>query len=131
MHSTYMSPPPPRPPAASVNTILLPPSPPLLPPHALPAADSNAPTWWNNLDGQVNLRDAVNRSISVRTPQKEYRWVMNSRQAAALHQTHRCTRLHMFCVPVQVVSSVPRVEQSCGTLPMQWSAVLLEQRTIQ
>lgn len=37
------------------------------------AADSNAPTWWNNLDGQVNLRDAVNRSISLRTPQKEYR----------------------------------------------------------
>jgi malate synthase len=35
--------------------------------------DSNAPTWWNNLDGQVNLRDAVNRSISLRTPQKEYR----------------------------------------------------------
>lgn len=43
--------------------------------HSCPPADSNAPTWWNNLDGQVNLRDAVNRSISLRSPQKEYRWV--------------------------------------------------------
>jgi len=25
--------------------------------------DANAPTWSNNLDGQVNLRDAVNRTI--------------------------------------------------------------------
>lgn len=38
-----------------------------------PPTDSNAPTWWNNLDGQVNLRDAVRRTISVITPQKQYR----------------------------------------------------------
>ena len=25
--------------------------------------DSNSPTWSNNLDGQINLRDAVNRTI--------------------------------------------------------------------
>jgi len=24
--------------------------------------DSNSPTWQNNLDGQVNLHDAVNRT---------------------------------------------------------------------
>lgn len=31
-------------------------------------ADSNAPTWANNLDGHVNLRDANLRSISFAAP---------------------------------------------------------------
>lgn len=36
--------------------------------------DSNAPTWQNNLEGQVNLRDAVRRSIGFTSPEgKEYR----------------------------------------------------------
>jgi malate synthase len=36
--------------------------------------DSNAPTWHNNIQGQVNLRDAVNRTISFTNPEgKEYR----------------------------------------------------------
>lgn len=36
--------------------------------------DSNAPTWQNNLEGQVNLRDAVRRSIAYTSPEgKEYR----------------------------------------------------------
>ncbi|KAL8292757.1 hypothetical protein RQP46_001369 [Phenoliferia psychrophenolica] len=36
--------------------------------------DSNAPTWANNLDGQVNLRDAVRRTISFKNPAgKEYK----------------------------------------------------------
>lgn len=36
--------------------------------------DSNAPTWANNLDGQVNLRDAVRRQISFKGPNgKEYK----------------------------------------------------------
>jgi len=43
------------------------------PTAAVLSPDSNAPTWWNNLDGQVNLRDAVRRTISLATPQKEYR----------------------------------------------------------
>src|ERR1700721_898053 len=30
--------------------------------------DSNSPTWSNNLDGHVNLRDAVNRTISFVSP---------------------------------------------------------------
>ncbi len=30
--------------------------------------DSNSPTWENNLNGQINLRDAVNRSISFINP---------------------------------------------------------------
>jgi malate synthase len=35
--------------------------------------DSNAPTWKNQIDGQVNLKDAVRRTISLETPQKLYR----------------------------------------------------------
>lgn len=36
--------------------------------------DSNSPTWENNLNGQVNLRDAVRRTISFTNPAgKEYR----------------------------------------------------------
>jgi malate synthase len=31
--------------------------------------DANSPTWSNNLDGQVNLRDAVNRTIEFTSPE--------------------------------------------------------------
>ena len=34
--------------------------------------DSNSPTWLNNVSGQFNLRDAVNRSISFSANGKEY-----------------------------------------------------------
>jgi len=30
--------------------------------------DSNSPTWTNNLDGQVNLRDAINKTIDFEHP---------------------------------------------------------------
>ncbi|POY75923.1 hypothetical protein BMF94_1007 [Rhodotorula taiwanensis] len=36
--------------------------------------DSNAPTWLNNLDGQVNLYDAIRRKIDFKAPGgKEYK----------------------------------------------------------
>src|SRR5690348_10279589 len=36
--------------------------------------DSNSPTWRNNLEGQINLRDAVRREISLDTSEgKSYR----------------------------------------------------------
>ena len=35
--------------------------------------DSNAPTWENVIQGQINLRDAVRRTISLRTPTKDYK----------------------------------------------------------
>jgi malate synthase len=35
--------------------------------------DANAPTWANNIDGHVNLRDAVRRTIEFRSGAKEYR----------------------------------------------------------
>ena len=34
--------------------------------------DSLSPTWHNVVEGQINLRDAVNRTISLTTPKKEY-----------------------------------------------------------
>jgi malate synthase len=35
--------------------------------------DSNSPTWRNTIEGQINLRDAVNRTITFSSPEgKEY-----------------------------------------------------------
>ena len=38
--------------------------------------DSHTPTWSNNLDGQVNLRDAVRRTISFTSPEGK-RYALN------------------------------------------------------
>ncbi len=36
--------------------------------------DSNSPTWQNNIEGQINLRDAVNRTIAFESPEgKKYK----------------------------------------------------------
>src|SRR6266404_140005 len=36
--------------------------------------DANSPTWQNNLDGHVNLRDAINRTIAFASPEgKQYK----------------------------------------------------------
>lgn len=35
--------------------------------------DANAPTWANMLQGQLNLTDAIERTIYLKTPEKEYR----------------------------------------------------------
>ncbi|MEA2572013.1 MAG: malate synthase [Acidobacteriota bacterium] len=44
--------------------------------------DSNAPTWANNLDGQLNLRDAVKRTITFASGQKQYK--LNEQTAVLL-----------------------------------------------
>jgi malate synthase len=45
--------------------------------------DSNSPTWTNNLDGHINLRDAVNRTITYTSPEgKSYR--LNEKLATLL-----------------------------------------------
>ena len=45
--------------------------------------DSNSPTWTNNLDGHVNLRDAVNRTITFTSPEgKSYK--LNEKTATLL-----------------------------------------------
>jgi malate synthase len=34
--------------------------------------DANCPTWFNMVDGQVNLRDAVRRTITLQQGDKSY-----------------------------------------------------------
>src|SRR6266481_87375 len=42
--------------------------------------DANSPTWQNMVDGQINLKDAIRRTISFRSPEgKEYQ--LNERTA--------------------------------------------------
>jgi malate synthase len=42
--------------------------------------DSNSPTWSNNLDGQLNLRDAVRRAITFTSPEGKA-YALNARTA--------------------------------------------------
>ncbi len=45
--------------------------------------DANSPTWSNNLDGQINLRDAIRRSIEFTSPEgKKYK--LNEKTATLL-----------------------------------------------
>jgi len=54
--------------------------------------DANAPTWVNMIEGQANLRDAVRREISFRSPEgKEYRL---KEQTAVLFVRPRGWHLH-------------------------------------
>ena len=54
--------------------------------------DSNAPTWSNMIEGQINLRDAIRRSISFSSPEgKQYQ--LNTSTATLLV---RPRRLHVF-----------------------------------
>jgi len=45
--------------------------------------DSNSPTWRNNLDGQLNLRDAVNGTISYASPEGK-RYELGARTAVLM-----------------------------------------------
>ena len=45
--------------------------------------DSNAPTWSNMIEGQINMRDAIRRTITFRSPEgKDY--ALNSKTATLL-----------------------------------------------
>src|ERR1019366_2704001 len=45
--------------------------------------DSNSPTWHNNIDGQINLRDAIKRTIDYTSPEgKAYK--LNDKTAVLL-----------------------------------------------
>ncbi len=46
--------------------------------------DSNSPTWENCIQGQINLRDAVNRSIGHYDPIKEKTYKLNSNPAVLM-----------------------------------------------
>ena len=41
--------------------------------------DANSPTWENLIQGQLNLRDAIERTLSLTTPEKKY--VLNEKTA--------------------------------------------------
>jgi malate synthase len=43
--------------------------------------DSNAPTWENIMQGQINLRDALNRSISYTNPNNGKQYALNEETA--------------------------------------------------
>jgi malate synthase len=44
--------------------------------------DANSPTWENCVEGQVNLVEAIDRTIELTTPEKEYR--LNGRTAVLI-----------------------------------------------
>jgi malate synthase len=46
--------------------------------------DSNSPTWANCLSGQVNLRDAVRRTIELHVPETGKRYQLNEQTAVLL-----------------------------------------------
>lgn len=46
--------------------------------------DSNSPTWANMVDGQVNLRDAVDESITYDHPQKEKTYELDDQTATLM-----------------------------------------------
>ncbi|MCG3173169.1 MAG: Malate synthase A [Myxococcota bacterium] len=46
--------------------------------------DSNAPTWSNNIQGQINLRDAVRRTISWQDPSTGKQYQLNDKTAVLL-----------------------------------------------
>ena len=39
--------------------------------------DSNAPSWSNNIEGQINLRDAINKTISFENPRNGKKYKLN------------------------------------------------------
>jgi malate synthase len=45
--------------------------------------DANSPTWDNNVDGQINVRDAVNRTIEYTSPEGK-RYKLNEKIATML-----------------------------------------------
>jgi malate synthase len=45
--------------------------------------DANSPTWSNNIEGQINLRDANNRTIEFRSPEGK-RYTLNDRTAVLM-----------------------------------------------
>ena len=49
--------------------------------------DSNSPTWENCLNGQINLKDAVNKTISFYNPIKDKKYTLNKDIATLMVRT--------------------------------------------
>jgi malate synthase len=85
------------------------------------STDSNAPTWTNGLDGQVNLYDAIRRKITFKNPNgKEYK--LNDKVATLIV---RCVRLLLFFSSPLVLTLERRTALVDGTStrPMSSSTV--------
>ena len=46
--------------------------------------DSNSPSWQNNIEGQINLRDAVNRTITFENPKNGKKYQLNQKTATLM-----------------------------------------------
>lgn len=46
--------------------------------------DSNTPTWANSLNGQINLRDAINKTIEYKHPRKHKLYTLNAKTATLM-----------------------------------------------
>lgn len=46
--------------------------------------DSNSPTWGNNIQGQINLKDAINGTISYQHPTKNKSYQLNEKTATLM-----------------------------------------------
>jgi len=46
--------------------------------------DSNTPSWKNNIEGQINLRDAVNGTISFENPKNGKQYQLNEKLATLM-----------------------------------------------
>ena len=46
--------------------------------------DSNSPSWKNNIEGQINLRDAINKSISFENPKNRKQYKLNEEVATLM-----------------------------------------------
>ena len=46
--------------------------------------DSNSPTWGNNIEGQINLRDAIGKTISYVNPENGKSYKLNEKTAVLM-----------------------------------------------
>jgi malate synthase len=46
--------------------------------------DANAPTWANNIEGQINLRDAIRKEISFENPKNGKKYALNETTATLM-----------------------------------------------
>ena len=68
--------------------------------------DSNSPTWQNNLEGQINLRDAVRGAISYTSPEgKQYRLNQKHRHCSWCARAAGTWSRSMFCVDGKPISA--------------------------